>query len=224
MSNQRRLIISIGLVVLIVAGGWFAFSYFGQSSVGNQQSGDQQVVATVNGESISQQELDVQVERLKQQTNSTSSGQLEEQALEQLVSNVLVRQEAEKEGIEITDEEINQEIESLKQSLGEDTSYEEQLKAAGMTQKEHKELLKEQLLTNKYLETQISEDQIEVTDEQLQQAYDQMSTQQDLPSLEKMDEQMKEQLRSQVAQQQQSQLIQELISSLREEADIETSL
>ncbi|MEF8847082.1 MAG: SurA N-terminal domain-containing protein [Candidatus Paceibacterota bacterium] len=224
MSNQRRLIISIGLVVAIVAGGWFALSFLGESSSNNQE-----VVATVNGESIYQKELDGQVERLEQQMSAqpgaqVDQGQLEQQALDQMISTVLVKQEADKQGIEVSDKEIKKEIENLKETLGEDTSYEKQLEAAGLTKEEHEEMLREQLLTNKYLQEQVPQDEVEVTDKQMQEAYKQISSQQDLPPLEEMEESMKKQLRSQVAQQQRSQLIQDLIKSLREKAEIESSL
>ena len=229
MSNQRRLIISIGLVVLIVAGGWLTFSFLGQSGSGNQQSGNQEAVATVNGESISRGEFNAQVERLEQQMAAQSGTdvdqeQLEKQALEQLVSTVLVRQEAEKEGIEIADEEVKAEIEKMKQGMGEDTTYEEQLEAAGITEEEHKEMLREQLITTKYLQKEVPKDEVEVTDKQMQEAYNQISAQQEVPPLEEMNEQMKQQLRSQVSQQQRNQLIQELVDSLREGAEIESSL
>ena len=85
-------------------------------------------------------------------------------------------------------------------------------------------MIREQLLTNKYLQNRISEDEVEVTDKQMQEAYNQISAQQNLPPLEEMNKQMKQQLRSQVSQQQRNQLIQELVDSLREEAEIESSL
>jgi len=224
MPNQKRLIISIGLIVVIVAGGWFAFSFFDQSSSNNQK-----VVATVNGESIYQKELDGRIKQLEQQMSSQPGAkldqkQLEQQALDQMISTVLVKQEAKNQGVEVSNKEVKREIESLKETLSEDTSYKEQLKAAGLTKEEHEAMVREQLLTNKYLQNQVPQDEVEVTDEQMQEAYKQISAQQDLPPLGEMEEKMKQQLRSQVARQQRNQFIQDLIKSLREKAEIETSL
>jgi foldase protein PrsA len=109
-------------------------------------------VAKVDGESISQDELyDVMVEQYGAAT------------VEQLIADKIVDSEAKKEKVTITDEELNEEVDKLKESYGGEDVFNQMLESNNTTVDVLKEDLKNYLTIRKLLEPQI-----EITDEELQ--------------------------------------------------------
>lgn len=115
-----------------------------------------EAVATVNGEEITKDQLyEDMVPSMKQS------------ALDQLISDKLVEQEAAKQNIEITEGDIDKEIVIYEKSFGSIEKLEEALKSSSMTMEELRENIHMQLLLAKLLGSQIS-----VTDEQVKQIFD----------------------------------------------------
>jgi foldase protein PrsA len=109
-------------------------------------------VAKVDGAAISQDELyDVMVEQYGAAT------------VEQLISDKIVDSEAKKEKVTITDEELNEEVDKLKESYGGEDVFNQMLESNNTTVDVLKEDLKNYLTIRKLLEPQI-----EITDEELQ--------------------------------------------------------
>lgn len=109
-------------------------------------------VAKVDGEAISQDELyDVMVEQYGAAT------------VEQLIADKIVDSEAIKEKVTITDEELNEEVDKLKESYGGEEVFNQMLESNNTTVDVLKEDLKDYLTIRKLLEPQI-----EITDEELQ--------------------------------------------------------
>jgi len=139
LFSRRNLIIFL-ITVGVVGGGLYGFK-------------DQFIVATVNGHSISRLELIKELE--KQYGKGT---------LEGIVTETLILQEAEKQGVSISDEEINQEIQKIEEDIaaqGQDLS--QVLGLQGMTMEE----LKEQIGLQKMVEEIVKKD-IEVTAEEVE--------------------------------------------------------
>jgi foldase protein PrsA len=109
-------------------------------------------VAKVDGAAISQDELyDVMVEQYGAAT------------VEQLIADKIVDSEAKKEKVTITDEELNEEVDKLKESYGGEDVFNQMLESNNTTVDVLKEDLKNYLTIRKLLEPQI-----EITDEELQ--------------------------------------------------------
>lgn len=109
-------------------------------------------VAKVDGEAISKDELyDVMVEQYGAAT------------VEQLIADKIVDSEAKKEKVTITDEELNEEVDKLKESYGGEDVFNQMLESNNTTLDVLKDDLKNYLTIRKLLEPQI-----EITDEELQ--------------------------------------------------------
>lgn len=108
-------------------------------------------VASVNGTEISKDEL--YAEMLKASGNET---------LDLMISDEIIRQETEKEGIEVTDEEIAAEITVYEEQYGGADQLEAALAESGMTIED----LEEEVKTYVQIEKLIGPD-IEITDEQI---------------------------------------------------------
>lgn len=111
---------------------------------------DKYLAAIVNGKPIFRFEL-----------NQRLVNTYGKEVLENLVVEQLVKQEATKKKIEVTEKDIDEEIAKLSQSLGEGTNIEEVLKFQGISMKDFREQLKMRLQVNRILA-----DEVSVTDEE----------------------------------------------------------
>lgn len=129
--------------------------------------------AKVNGDRISTEDLDKQVEQLKKQypdmfTGADGEGRLidfKQRLLDNLVNQKLVEQAAKDKKITITDAEIEKQIEQLKSGFKDDEQFQSALKSANMTLDALRQQIRDQLLTQKLIEslakdTKISEDEM----------------------------------------------------------------
>ena len=122
-------------------------------------------VATVNGVGIPK-------ETLYQELVKTSGGQ----TLDNLITEELIRQEFDKSGVVVTDEDQTKEIDSLKSSYPEG-EFELVLAQNGMTEDDLKDQLYFQIGLRKYFEPQTN-----VTDEQVQEYYESIKDQLGTPA------------------------------------------
>lgn len=143
LFSRRNLIIFL-ITVGVVGGGLYGFK-------------DQFIVATVNGQSISRLELIQELEK-----------QYGQGTLESIVTETLILQEASRQGVSTSDEEISQEIQKIEEGMaaqGQDLS--QALSLQGMTMEE----LKEQIGLQKMVEEIVKKD-IEVTAEDVETYYE----------------------------------------------------
>ena len=140
---------AIGFIIYaIVSGG-------NQSNVSTGNVGED-AVATVDGEAITANEL--------YQLMVSAVGQ---QALDQLITEKLIDREAAKANIQVTDADINAELEEIKANFPDQATFEMQLQYMGLTEERFKQQLVPELKLRKLLEPQI-----EVTDEEVQKYYE----------------------------------------------------
>lgn len=160
------------------------------------------VAATVNGKPVSRYELIRELER--------QSG---EEALDSLITKQLIVQEAAKNGVSVTEDEVRSEIEQIEQSIS----------AQGMTLDEALELqgqsraaLEESIRLNKLMEKLISSD-ISVSDEEVSQYYEQNK---ELLGENAKFEDMKEDIKQQLYQQKLSERASQWLGDLKNNAKI----
>ncbi|MCG1010293.1 SurA N-terminal domain-containing protein [Salinicoccus sp. ID82-1] len=193
------------------------------------------VVATVNGEEITKDEFEqvytAQFQQAAMQAQMTGQemdqAQMKQQIAEGMVSQELLKQEAEDRGIEATDEEIDAAIDDLVERNGLEsrealfTALEEQ----GLTEEEARAELQSGLNQDQLISEEIGE--IEVTEEELQTLYDdtvqqqeEAGSEQELPPFEEL----KPDLESHLKQQKEAEATQNYASELRENADVTINL
>lgn len=114
------------------------------------------VVATVNGENITQQELDKQVEMYKtglENQGANFSGRegrdvlerLRQDILKQLIDEKLLLQEVKKKGLEPSSGEVQQEIKKIKESFESEGQFKKFLAASGINEPQLEDYIKKQL-------------------------------------------------------------------------------
>ncbi|MCM3576368.1 SurA N-terminal domain-containing protein [Mesobacillus subterraneus] len=196
------------------------------SKENTEKENKEDLVATVDGEGISKQQYERELEAMKatyeqqgmpeDQMDSKMKEELEKSVLDQMINAELLLQTAEKDGISIEEKEIDEELKNIKGNFEDEKQFEEALKKNEMTEKDLKDQLKKQLAVNKYLDSKIGE--VEATDEEIQAMYDQykqlaQAQEQEPEALEKI----KPQLEQQVLSEKENEQISKLIEDLRKE-------
>lgn len=119
------------------------------------------VAAKVNGEVITVDELNKQVDQLKKQypqmfEGADGEGRLldfKRRLLDNLINQELVAQAAEKQGLKVTDADVKKQIQQLKSGFDDAKQYEKAIKSAGYTEETLGESIRKQLMTQKLIES-----------------------------------------------------------------------
>ncbi|MGM0409322.1 MAG: peptidylprolyl isomerase [Bacillota bacterium] len=200
MKKKLLTIFTLALLIPALSVGVMA-QEVNVESPDDSQEGETEVVATVNGEELTRQELEqaagtqqliMQIYQSNQQfaqlLASSEEGQnlLEEfnkTKLEELINNTLLKQAAKESGLEVSDEEkqevFQQQIEQMKQQNDmNDEELEEALKQQGIESMEEyqkmfmeDENLAEDILVQKFIEEEVLAD-IEVSDDKAEEYYE----------------------------------------------------
>ncbi|QHE52411.1 SurA N-terminal domain-containing protein [Pontibacillus sp. HMF3514] len=193
-----------------------------QSEEGNKQEASGEVAAVVNGEEISMDKFNQQLERQKSmmkqngmEVKDKQLNQMKSKILSQLINTELLLQKANEAGIEATEKKVNERYKSMTKDYSEE-EIDKILKQNNTTVDKLKKDLAKQIKIDEYV-AKNTED-VKVTDEEIQKRYDSMKKNNDkLPSLEKV----KPQLKQQIQKSKESQQISKLIDKLRKESEIE---
>jgi peptidyl-prolyl cis-trans isomerase SurA len=111
------------------------------------------IVAVVNGEIITFQDLQQRVRMVTGQTpDPAASGEAMPQILESMIDDIILRQEAQRLKIEVSDSEVENEIRQFKtrRRLSED-EFERSLRLQGLTQEQFKEQSRQDIVKHKML-------------------------------------------------------------------------
>lgn len=148
-KNRSWMYISIVLALILII-------YIVLYPPGNKPENDTVTLAKVNGVTIGKDKLyDALV----------ATGGME--TLDKLINNEIVRQAAEKQGIKVTDADIEKEMESIREGFVTEEEFESTLSMYGMTL----EGLKSDMSTQVQLR-KLFEPQVKITDEDIQKYYD----------------------------------------------------
>ncbi len=225
---QKNMIIAVAVVVLlIVAGivGWIIST----GGMAGLNPGNAEAVAMVNGEEIPnekfQDRLDQALEGMEAQgteVDESQRKQVRQVILNQLINEELAAQYAEENGITVSEEEINNQLQQVTQQLGGQEALEQALSQQGMDPSDLDAVLERELLSQKVAqEVSGGESDTEVTDEQVRQQYDQIQQQSEGEGSVPPFEEIEDQLRAQLEQQAQSGNLSAAFDQLRSEAEIE---
>ncbi len=101
-------------------------------------------VATINGRAITDGEIDREMKMIKQQMASRVSPQqmqamqpgLKRGAMDNIINRVLLRQAADRDGIEVSKEEKDAKIEEIKKNFPSEEAFNAQIKVSGLSEEE----------------------------------------------------------------------------------------
>jgi parvulin-like peptidyl-prolyl isomerase len=191
LSNTKR-VAAIALAVLLVA--LFAIVAVAQGIGNPEPSGDEvAVVEDADGDSdvaITQEQLD----RALQQTAARQGlGEvpppddpqyelLQQAALSDLLLGVWVRGEAAERGIEVTEREVDEELQAVIESpdFGSQKAFDRFLEQSGFTEEEARDRLELQVISNR-VQQEILPEEPPVTEDEIQEFYDQNQAQFEQP-------------------------------------------
>lgn len=224
-------VIAVVVVVLIILGVLYQLEAQGRSStnffegvLSSQES--RTVVATVNGEPISQRALEQSITQFGEAaqaqgvdpTNPEAQAQLRNQALTVLINTELLRQAAVERGISISDEAATEQFNTIQADIGGPEQLAERLVVLGLSEDELRAQIRDELLIQELLDALFLEAEVAVTDEEVQATYDEAAAAgNELPPLEEVRPAIEQQL---IAQKEQA-VIDEFIAEQREAATIE---
>lgn len=191
-------------------------------------------VAQVNGESISKQEFQEQLEMVKTsyqqegqdlntEENQDRLEQVKQQLLDIMIDNVILRQKAEEQGITVDSQVLEEQIKGIKSQFNNEKEYQQALEEHGLTESDLEEDISNEMLIEKYLKNEISESDLAVSKSEINNYYEQLKAQYpegEAPAIEELEPQIVDFLTQQKHQNAKN----ELLERLRTEADIEIFL
>lgn len=222
MTTRRMLALS--LVILLI----FPLAL---AACGEKKPEPDKVVAVVNGEELARENFEMQLEQMKNSyammgldvsdADSETLNMIQQQVLDDMINTLILLQQAKETGLDIDTDIIDAEIDKIKDSFEDEEAFNEALENAEITLKDLEDSLMDSLLLDKYIKENINSDDVEATDEEIQDLYDlYYGSAEDAPEFEEVAAQLKMQL----IQDKSSQLLNILIEDLRAQSEIEILL
>jgi parvulin-like peptidyl-prolyl isomerase len=136
LLTPKTLIIGVGAAVVIAAVVLIVFSSTGKLDLG-VGIGHNGLAARVNGAPITTRQLDALLAREKlmypQIFGKNSEGEIRSQLLKELINEQLILQEAQKQGVMVTDKEVDAQVEALRKQYGSEAQFNDVLKKQNYT-------------------------------------------------------------------------------------------
>lgn len=217
---MKRLLVLILVGVLLIS----SFAACTIKDEGVEEKGE--VVATVNDKEIKRVDYENLVENMKlsyQQfgidfNNPDNKGMLamiEEEAINNLIQQELILQSSKEKGYEVTRDEIDYEMEQIKQQFENEEEFLNVLELNKLTLEELEVSVERELLLGRYIQGEIGE--AEVTEEEVIALYEEYrNTMEDISPMEEMLFDLEEEIKYEKFQQK----FQEIIDELYEKSNI----
>lgn len=191
---------------------------------------EQDVFIRIDGEEILFEDFQEEFERSKNmvaeqygvdldsEEGAAMLPQVQQQAIQSLISQEVMVQEAKDQGIEVTDEEVEQNIEELTQQLGGEEGLAEAMEAEGLDEESLQDFLWENLMVERLMSENLDLENLEVTEEEKEAYYAQLEESweeqgQESTPYEEVKDQIEQQLQQQMQQEKQVEFLEELIAS-----------
>lgn len=164
-SESKKKIKSLMFTIVLAAVVILIFAYLiwnnGNLLPKSQQKAET-VIALVNGEKITQEELDKRYSSLSAIEQSVIT---KDDMLQRLIDGKLLLQEAGNQGITVSDAELNEQMLVIRQQFPSEDALNEFLKERNFTKEEMEKQVKNQLLINKLIQQALSD--INVSDKEI---------------------------------------------------------
>lgn len=227
-SMWRPVLIIIVLIILAVAGVYVFGDGFGDTDGESGMTSDSGPVARVAGEPVEREPFEQQLQALQgststqaQQFQSLSETRQQELILSGIINQELLKAAAENAGVSVSDGDVDSRLQQRIEQVGGEEQFQNQLSDNDVSRKEVRDNIRQQLLIQSYVQQASGT----TTDQQIQQLYDQYTTQIEqqsgtsspsVPSLEDV----RPRLEASIQQRNQQQLLQQA----QENIDVEVLL
>jgi foldase protein PrsA len=163
---KRRITIAVALCAVMLA-----------AAAGLSGCGGKDAAIKVNGQVITTDQINAQLDLVKKRyptmfTGSNSAGALmdfKKRIADDLVNQALIEQAAQQKGIDISDDDIQKQVDQLRGNFKDQSQFDKALQSAGMTLDQLKTQIRSQLVTQKLVEVLAAS--TKVTDADIQQYY-----------------------------------------------------
>ena len=191
--------------------------------------GESDVFLRINGEEVTFGEFEEEFERSKQmaetqygmdldgEDGAVMIPQIQQQAVESIITQQVMLQEAHDQDIEVTDEEVEESVEGLMEQFDGEEGLAQAMEAEGLTEESLRKFLYENLMIENLMNRNLDLDSIEITAEekeayyaQLQESWEEQG--QEEVAFEEVKDQIDEQLQQQQVQEKQMEYLEELIA------------
>lgn len=206
MIRQKNIMIFALAVSVLLIAGCSTTDNQGTPEQGNDLTGN--VVASVNGEDITSDEVSQIQDNFKQQGQQVS----EEDALQQLIDQKVLYLKAKEEGLTVSTEKTEAELERMLSQQGLTLeNYKQQIETQGISYEDTVQDFREQLSAQEYLDAVLDQD-FNITEEEVNAYYEQVKqqAQQEVPPLDEIEEQLNATLKQQKRQQARNALVQKI--------------
>lgn len=112
-----------------------------------------QIVATVNGDSITLDEFNVAFERLRNQSTMANYSDIAANVMDMLIEQHLINQSASEMNITVSDAEVDTQIQEYRSLVDNDAAWQEWLQVNGFTEEQLRESVRDDLITKRLIET-----------------------------------------------------------------------
>ncbi|MCG5254840.1 SurA N-terminal domain-containing protein [Brevibacillus agri] len=171
--------------------------------MGMSEKEEPRVIAKVNGTTISESQYLMELQK-----------QYGEQILDQLITETLIIQEAEKKNVNVTENQVISELEKMKENMGSPERFNQFLEQYKMTEDQVKERIKINMLLNN-----IFVDKVQVTEEEMKSFYEENKDR--FGSVTPSYEQVKNLLKERILEDKKQEQIPVWIDELKKKAKIE---
>jgi parvulin-like peptidyl-prolyl isomerase len=160
--KKRSIIVPVLIIVALIVVAALLYFFATQKEEG-------EIIATVNGEPIYEEDINAIYNQLPEQYREQLPREV---ILNQSIDKLLLLQEARRRGIEVTEEDVDEQLEKIKSQFGlDDEQLETVLANQSITLEEYKELVSEELLLQRVLEEAIIS-RVSVSDQEVIEYYD----------------------------------------------------
>lgn len=135
----------------------------------SQDDFDRDYAAQANNRILMSNNADILEEGIDQNPGITVGQEIRRQVLENLIQMEVVKQDANKRNIKVDENKITEQINAVKEQLGGEEVFNEQLKTVGMTPEFYENYVRNQVLMNEYYQALLKE--FEADDKQLEKYY-----------------------------------------------------
>jgi peptidyl-prolyl cis-trans isomerase SurA len=221
-GRRTQLIIASAIVVLGALGGGGYYYYTTQYVAGGP-------VAVVNGLKIARKEFNESVTMITQTaslqganiTDPAIQKEINNQAIDILVSNTLLLDGARAAGISTTKEAVQAEYDKLVTELGGQEALTARMAEVKLSEAKLRSNIEERLIVDQYLKAETDMEDVKVSEEDVKAAYDSYKgSGVDVPPYEDI----KTQIETQLVGQKQQDIVNTFIATLKEKATIEIKI
>lgn len=218
-----KLFVFIVIVVAVIAAVYFVLKQ-GANIIGGGEA-----VALVNDQKISRAAYDARYAQLvaivtaqgQSATTTETQTAIKNQTLENLITETLLLQTADKEGIKAKAEEVDAVFTQNKSQFPDETAFEKALADQGYTNNTFKTFLTRDNIIRQYLTAHIDVSLAQATEKEIKTLYDQAAANdKTIPPLSEV----RAQVENQIIQMKQQQLIANFVQQLKASSTIETLL